>query len=123
MKSSPQNFEDNLKKIIAAWEEFAPGATFFGRTLAQFKAETAPCLTYRAEIKKKETEIGVLQNQRNDADAAANPVILGVVAGVKGDVNYGDDSALYELMGYVRKSERASGLHRKQTPPTQPPVQ
>ena len=29
------------------------------------------------------------------------------------DVNYGDDSALYVSMGYVRKSARTSGLTRK----------
>jgi hypothetical protein len=30
-----------------------------------------------------------------------------------GDPNYGDDSNLYEAMGYIRKSERASGLTKK----------
>ena len=36
-----------------------------------------------------------------------------VVKAVVADKNYGDDSALYERMGYVRKSVRASGLTRK----------
>jgi transcriptional regulator with XRE-family HTH domain len=36
-----------------------------------------------------------------------------VIKGVVGDPNYGDDSNLYEAMGYVRKSERASGLTKK----------
>jgi hypothetical protein len=36
-----------------------------------------------------------------------------VVMAVVADKNYGDDRALYEKMGYVRKSVRASGLTRK----------
>ena len=40
-----------------------------------------------------------------------------VVNAVKGDPTAGEDSDLYEQMGYVRKSERASGL-RRGTPST-----
>ena len=41
-----------------------------------------------------------------------------MVNGVKGDPDFGEDSDLYEAMGYVRKSERKSGLTRKKkTPP------
>ena len=32
---------------------------------------------------------------------------------MKGDPEYGDDSDLYDAMGYTRKSERQSGLSRK----------
>jgi hypothetical protein len=40
-----------------------------------------------------------------------------VVNGVKGDPAFGEDSDLYETMGYVRKSERKSGLTRKKSTP------
>jgi len=36
--------------------------------------------------------------------------------GVAGDPNFGNDSPLYGAMGFVRKSNRASGLTRKSTP-------
>ena len=36
-----------------------------------------------------------------------------VVYGVMGNPAYGPDSDLYEAMGYVRKSERKTGLTRK----------
>jgi hypothetical protein len=38
---------------------------------------------------------------------------LSALEDVVGDPNYGDNSNLYEAMGCVRKSERASGLSRK----------
>ena len=54
-----------------------------------------------------------------DARAAADETSLTkvqlVVNGVIGDPAFGEDSALYEAMGYVRKSERKSGLTRKGT--------
>ena len=33
--------------------------------------------------------------------------------GVVGDPAFGDNSDLYDAMGYVRKSDRASGLTKK----------
>ena len=38
----------------------------------------------------------------------------------KGDPNFGEDCNLYDAMGYVRKSERKTGLSR--TKPTPPPA-
>ena len=40
-----------------------------------------------------------------------------VVNGVVGDPAYGDDSPLYGAMGFVRKSERKSGLTKKKKTP------
>lgn len=37
---------------------------------------------------------------------------------VAGDPNYGNDSPLYGAMGFVRKSEKKSGLTRKKKPTT-----
>ena len=36
--------------------------------------------------------------------------------GVAGDPAYGNDSPLYGAMGFVRKSEKKSGLTRKKKP-------
>ena len=35
-----------------------------------------------------------------------------MVNAVRGDIGYGEDSALYKALGYVPKSERKSGLRR-----------
>ena len=39
------------------------------------------------------------------------------IAKLKADPTEGDDSALYKAMGYVRKSDRKSGLTRKKNEP------
>jgi hypothetical protein len=53
------------------------------------------------------------KDTRDDANGVTSDTNQKVVKGVVGDPNYGDDSNLYEAMGYVRKSERASGLTKK----------
>jgi hypothetical protein len=50
-------------------------------------------------------------NARDAADADSLAKIQLVVKGVAGDPAYGEDSALYEALGYVRKS----GLTRKKS--------
>lgn len=60
-------------------------------------------------------------NTRNDADEQSLKVSDGVIKAVVADKNFGDDSARNEAMGFVRKSERKSGLTRKSTtPPAKP---
>ncbi len=47
------------------------------------------------------------------SSAVAPEAVQRVVKGVVGDPAFGEDCDLYEAMGYVRKSERKSGLSRK----------
>jgi len=51
---------------------------------------------------------------RDNADVVTLAANQLVVNSVKGDPNVGDDSDLYDAMGYTRKSERHSGLSRQQ---------
>jgi hypothetical protein len=67
----------------------------------------------RATIARLENELTAAQNQRDDADAAGLLLALRVVNAVKADAEEGEDGELYEAMGYVRKSERRTGLSRK----------
>jgi hypothetical protein len=57
------------------------------------------------------------QDARDPADAATAQVNQLVVNAVKGDPAHGEDSDLYQTMGYVRKSARKTGLTRKNSAP------
>jgi hypothetical protein len=67
-----------------------------------------------------------LENKRVTRDekvAALAAKTALVVAGVIGNPAYGSDSDLYGAMGYVRKSQRQSGLTQKSNvPPPTPPT-
>ena len=60
-----------------------------------------------------EDKLNVAQKNRDAADVDTMAGVDLVVKGVVGDPKFGDDSALYEGMGYIRKSQRKSGLTRK----------
>ncbi len=113
MASTPKAVADDTQAIMDGWTELAPAATFAGLTLAQYQAAVQPSFDARALVAKLETDLKAAQDARDAADLKTRATNEKVVKAVVADANYGDDSALYERMGYVRKSARASGLTRK----------
>lgn len=117
MPNSPKQFGEDLQKVIDAWTTLASDKSFGGMTLEQFKTAVKPSFDTRATITTLENKMTQALDDRDDADKVSSPAQQLVVNGVKGDPAFGEDSDLYEAMGYVRKSERKSGLTRKKTPP------
>jgi hypothetical protein len=108
-----KKIENETNDIINAWNTLAPAASFGGMTLTQYKAKVQPTFDTRAAITTIETQRTSALDAREDADKVTGPTNLLVVNAVKGDPAHGEDSDLYEAMGYVRKSARKSGLTRK----------
>ncbi len=81
------------------------------------KAKVKPSFDARDTIAALEHQMTSAIDQREDADIETTRLATLVVNSVKGDPGFGEDSDLYEAMGYVRKSERKTGLTRKKTPP------
>ena len=113
MPSNPQSIADSTNTIINAWTTLAPAASFGGMTLAQYKAKVQPSFDARTQLDTIEAQKTAALDTRDDADGVTSDTNQKVIKGVVGDPNYGDDSNLYEAMGYVRKSERQSGLTKK----------
>lgn len=113
MATNPGQVEKDTNAILKAWDKFAPTATFGGMTLAQYTAKVQPSLDARGQISDHETEIMSWTDKRDDADVVTEATNALAIKGIVGDVNYGDNSDLYEACGYVRKSEKKSGLTRK----------
>lgn len=119
MPASPKNNEEKIERIINAWATLAPDSTFGGMTLAQFRAIAKPAQDARTRIDDLEAQLKQATADRDAADDACLAKAQMVVNGVLADPTEGPDSALYEAMGYTRKSERKSGLTRKgNKPPT-----
>lgn len=113
MPTAPKATKLKLDIILNAWETLAPKAAFGGMTLDDFKAAIQPSLQARDTIATLEAQLIAAQDQRDIADANSQEKVRLVVRGVSGDPTFGPDSALYEAMGYIRHSERKSGLTRK----------
>jgi hypothetical protein len=71
-----------------------------------------------AAIADLEAELKMKRDVRDCKYIALNEKRSKVGLGVDGSAAYGNDSPLYGAMGFVRKSDRASGLTRKAKPPT-----
>lgn len=112
MPLAPRKTEVRLTETLNAWQTLRPDKAFGGMTLDQFKARLKPSFDSRAAIAALDNQLLAAQNQRDDADADALAAINLVVNAVKGDPQEGEDGEFYEALGYVRKSERKSGLRR-----------
>jgi len=112
MANSPKNNLAKLQEILKAWEEIAAAKTFGGQTLAQFRAVVARCTAARDQIDALDQQMTLALTERENADDAGLAAAQLIVNGVRADPTEGENSALYEAMGYTRSSERKSGLHR-----------
>lgn len=110
---NPKRIELRMERILNAWETLAPAKVFGGLTLTQFQAITAPAIAVRDRIEDLEDQLRGALAAREAADVAVIDKVALVINGVRADPTEGLDSALYESMGYRRKSERKSGLTKK----------
>ena len=99
-----------------AWFEGAPTVDFNGITQAAFLADITAAAADDATIGDLEAELKMKREVRDDKYIALNDKRSKVGLGVAGSAAYGNDSPLYGAMGFVRKSDRASGLTRKTKP-------
>ena len=87
---------------------------------------------YLKEIDKTKTALSDLSNnpaaiekyarehfqmKRDNEDVSTMKMCERIKNGVVADPDFGDDSALYEALGYIKKSNRKSGLTRKKNEP------
>lgn len=112
-KVNNKEVKEQCSRMNDAWTEGAPAVEFNGIKQADFAADIAAAAAADAEIADLEAQLQMKRDERDAKYAALNQKRSKVGQGVAGDPAYGDDSPLYGAMGFVRKSDRASGLTRK----------
>jgi hypothetical protein len=112
-KVTPRKIEEKIDRTLNAWEQIAPTKSFGAMTLLQFQQVIAPSKETRERIEDLEDQLTQAITQRETADDISLDKIQLVVNGVLADPTEGPDSALYEALGYTRKSDRKSGLTTK----------
>ena len=101
-----------LETVGHSWSSISAEKSFFGMTLSEYRNRVKPSYDIRVEIAETQKRLKGLLAKRDDADAAAIKLTQSVVHSVKADPTEGENSPLYAAMGYVRKSDRSSGLTR-----------
>jgi hypothetical protein len=120
-KLSPKKALERLEKFENALNQQAPAAKFGGIDTPVYSGQVQLSRDARAAVVNAENQLKAANNNRDDTDAEGLRQAQLIVNGVIGDPLFGPDSSLYEAMGFVRKSERKSGLTRKTTEPTPTP--
>ena len=107
-----KKIREDCNQMSAGWEQ-AADVEFNGIKKADFDAERAEATALDNEIEDDEAAIRAKKDRRDDKYRSLGDKRTKVGQGVAGNKDYGDDSPLYGSMGFVRKSERKSGLTRK----------
>ena len=115
MATSPKDSEEKMLKILNAWKTLAPNKTFGGFKVSEYEAQVNKSLAPRTRLDQLEDERLQEIASREAEDAVMMKDAQFIVNGVLADPEFGDDSALYEAFGYVRKSDKKSGLTRKKS--------
>ncbi len=117
MSISAPSVSTKADKIIGAWKTSAAAKSFGLLTLEQYEALRTAVTNADTAVIAADAALTEARNTFAAAVGALNTATNDVVDGVRGDQSVGGaDGSLYEAMGYVRKSERNSGLTRKKTP-------
>ena len=104
-------------KMNDAWKEGAPNAEFMGVTQDELNTKITAIETKEQSLDDLRAQVKMREDEISDDYVELDETLVDVGNGVRGDKNYGDDSPLYGAMGFVRKSDRASGLTRKAKTP------
>ncbi|MCH7225665.1 hypothetical protein [Haloferula sp. A504] len=97
----------------SAWKELAPDAAFGGLTLAELETAMGPLEAALDELRTLTVSRSAALKVRNQEEKALNALLIRVAHGVRSHPDHGEDSPLYRAMGFVPKSERATGLTRR----------
>lgn len=100
-----------------AWFEGAESVAFGGYRQTDFQSAIEAAAADDAAIADLEADLKMKRDVRDDKYKALDQQRSKVGLGVAGSPDYGNDSPLYGAMGFVRKSEKKSGLTRKKKNP------
>ncbi|CAN5397543.1 hypothetical protein BH10ACI3_BH10ACI3_27430 [soil metagenome] len=115
-KVDTKTVKEKCNVMHDAWVEGAIGVNFYGISQTEFLADIQTVTANEAAIADLEAELKMKRELRDDQFFALDQKRSKIGQGVAGSADYGNDSPLYGAMGFVRKSEKKSGLTRKKKP-------
>jgi len=118
---NPRKVLERIVTVTTAWTNLRPDKSFSGRSLEQFKAKVQASHDVRAVIANLESQLEAAYTRLATVDRASMDEIRVVVLGVRADSEEGEDGELYSALGYVRRSQRSSGLTRRRDGEAQRP--
>ena len=113
MSVSQKEAMEIMERELNAWRTISPDKRFGGMTLSDFEVFVVNSRNARVNLADKENQVTQALTERDNTDAIGLEKCRLLKNGVIGDPTEGENSALYEAMGFVRKDDKKSGLTRK----------
>lgn len=108
---------ERVTRMSTAWAQGAPSVKFRGITQPGFQAEIQAVAAEEQELADMEAAVSMkrisIENRYKKLAEDSN----NIREGVEGHEDFGPDHPIIEAMGFVRASDRKSGLTRKKNQP------
>lgn len=113
MAVAVKRIKEKALQIQNAWNEGAPTVTEFRNTKkVDYDADIAAGQASEDRIADLKAQLSMEEDNCDTIYTRINGSNVDVHLGVKGHKDFGEDHPIVGAMGFVRKSERASGLTR-----------
>ena len=111
MAVNNKQIREQCDEMSSGWEQ-SLDTEFNGFRKAGFDADRIAARTIEDEIDSDEAAVKAKKKRRDDMYRKLDADRVKIGKGVAGHKDFGDDHPIYGAMGFVRKSERKSGLKR-----------
>lgn len=118
MPARNKQIRERVTKMNIAWAQGAANVPFNGITQTGFQDDIEAAAAEEQAIADLEAQLKMKRAALDSRYKKLSDDSIRVRDGVEGDQNFGPDHPLIEAMGFVRASERKSGLTRKKETPT-----
>ena len=113
MGKTPKDAREKFEKTVQGWSVAKPDKVYGGISLAEYMEDVQASYDIREDIAKLEELLRMKKDQRDEIDKKnleKTERLIEIIIGEEGR-----DSHIYQAIGYVRKSERKTGLTRKKS--------
>jgi hypothetical protein len=115
MPSRNKKIKERVKRMSNAWAQGAANVTFKGITRTGFDADIKATDDEEQAIADMQAQVKIRQAGLDTKYAKLNDDSIKIRDGVEGHEDFGNDHPILEAMGFVRSSQRKSGLKRGST--------
>jgi hypothetical protein len=115
MANRNKEIRERATKMNNAWKQGAANAVFKAITQPAFQTEILGAANDEQEIADLEAQVKMKKTALEERYKRISDTTNDVRDGVEGHADFGGDHPLYEAMGFVRTSDRKSGLTRKKS--------
>ena len=120
MPLNNKQIRERITKMNNTWAQGAATAVFGGITQTAFQAEITGAAADDQGLADLEAQLKMKKTARDERYRRISDTSNKVRDGVEGHADFGPDHPIYGAMGFVRTSERKSGLTQKKHQPPKP---